>query len=381
MQINKKYGYIRVSSKSQESNSSIKYKKEQLIQNGIQPENIRIEVGSATNEIKNRLVFQKLIQEELKSNDLLMVPKIDRCSRNTLKFLKLQDILFKKNITFVALDLPTSIDLATNKLIATTLSGIAEFENNRRKERQKQGIRAAQKEGKYTGRKSIINKTLIQKVKNLKENKNLSVTEIAKVLGISRPTIYKILKQELNYVPYNRLVKATKGETNESTFESENLVVDWIGFNIQGLLDRKQVKQIAKYLFQNFGFNSTFAVRSDGKEEILFNDSKNKDQVFFKIYKYSNIYWDGIKIDFSGHNGHQFYKVIVANQVNWKVFNHQKDIRLSRLDLCYSCKKTNDKINFESFLKQCYDKVARNKAIKNTSLQQNSLSWIFKIGK
>ena len=215
MQINKKYGYIRVSSKSQESNSSIEYQKEQLIQNGIQPENIRIEVGSATNEIKNRLVFQKLIQEELKSNDLLMVTKIDRCSRNTLEFLKLQDILFKKNITFVALDLPTSIDLATNKLIATTLSGIAEFENNRRKERQKQGIRAAQQQGKYTGRKTIINQTLIQKVKNLKENKNLSVTEIAKVLGISRPTIYKILKQELNYVPYNRLVKATKGETNE----------------------------------------------------------------------------------------------------------------------------------------------------------------------
>ena len=216
MQINKKYGYIRVSSKSQESNSSIKSQKEQLIEKGIQPENIRIEVGSATNEIKNRLVFQKLIQEELKSNDLLMVTKIDRCSRNTLEFLKLQDILFKKNITFVALDLPTSIDLATNKLIATTLSGIAEFENNRRKERQKQGIRAAQQQGKYTGRKTIINQTLIQKVKNLKENKNLSVTEIAKVLGISRPTIYKILKQELNYVPYNRLVKATKGETNET---------------------------------------------------------------------------------------------------------------------------------------------------------------------
>ena len=217
MQINKKYGYIRVSSKSQESNSSIKSQKEQLIQNGIQLENIRIEVGSATNEIKNRLVFQKLIQEELKSNDLLMVTKIDRCSRNTLEFLKLQDILFKKNITFVALDLPTSIDLATNKLIATTLSGIAEFENNRRKERQKQGIRAAQQQGKYTGRKSIINQTLIQKVKNLKENKNLSVTEISKVLGISRPTIYKILKEELNYVPYNRLVKnVNQEETNET---------------------------------------------------------------------------------------------------------------------------------------------------------------------
>ena len=216
MQIHQKYGYVRVSSKSQESNFSIQSQKNQLIQNGIQPENIRVEVGSAANEIKNRPVFKQLMEEELKPNDLLMVTKIDRCSRNTLEFLKLQDILFKKNITFVALDLPTSVDLATNKLIATTLSGIAEFENNRRKERQKQGIRAAQQEGKYTGRKTIINQTLIQKVKNLKENKNLSVTEIAKLLGISRPTIYKILKQELNYVPYNRLVKATKGETNET---------------------------------------------------------------------------------------------------------------------------------------------------------------------
>jgi DNA invertase Pin-like site-specific DNA recombinase len=212
MQINKKYGYVRVSSKSQESNSSIKSQKDQLIQNGIEAENIRIEVGSGANEIKNRPVFQKLMEEELRPNDLLMVTKIDRCSRNTLEFLKLQDILFKQNITFVALDLPTSVDLATNKLIATTLSGIAEFENNRRKERQKQGIRAAQKEGKYAGRKTLITKTLITKVKDLKENSNLSVTEISRVIGISRPTIYKVLKEHLGYVS-NRLVKPE--ETNE----------------------------------------------------------------------------------------------------------------------------------------------------------------------
>ena len=213
MGINKKYGYARVSSKSQESNSSIKSQKEQLIQNGIEAENIRIEVGSAANEIKNRPVFQKLMKEELKPNDLLMVTKIDRCSRNTLEFLKLQDILFKKSITFVALDLPTSVDLATNKLIATTLSGIAEFENSRRKERQKQGIRVAQKEGKYQGRKSLINQSLINKVKDLKENKKLSVTEIARLIGISRPTIYKVLKNELGYVS-NRLVK--QEEINEA---------------------------------------------------------------------------------------------------------------------------------------------------------------------
>jgi DNA invertase Pin-like site-specific DNA recombinase len=83
-----------------------------------------------------------------------MVTKIDRFSRNTLEFLKLQDILVKKNITFVALDLPISVDLATNKLMAITLSAMAEFENNRRKERQKQGIQAAQKKRKVSGTKN-----------------------------------------------------------------------------------------------------------------------------------------------------------------------------------------------------------------------------------
>lgn len=212
MKINNKYGYIRVSSETQESNSSIQSQKQQLIQNGIEEENIFVEIGSGANEIKNRSVFQELINQKLKENDLLMVTKIDRCSRNTLEFLKLQDILFKKNITFVALDLPTSVDLATNKLMATTLSAIAEFENNRRKERQKQGIGAAQKKGKYQGRKTVINKTLIQKVKHLKETKNLSVTDISKLTGVSSPTIYKVLKEHLGYVS-NRLVK--QEETNE----------------------------------------------------------------------------------------------------------------------------------------------------------------------
>ena len=209
MEIKNKYGYVRVSSKTQESNSSIESQKQQLIQNGIEEKNIFVEVGSGANEIKNRSVFQKLINQKLKEKDLLMVTKIDRCSRNTLEFLKLQDILFKKNITFVALDLPTSVDLATNKLMATTLSAMAEFENNRRKERQKQGIRAAQKKGKYQGRKTVINKALIKKVKHLKETKNLSVTDISKLTGVSCPTIYKVLKEHLGYVS-NRLVKATE---------------------------------------------------------------------------------------------------------------------------------------------------------------------------
>ena len=107
--------------------------------------------------------------------------------------------------------------MAVNKLISTNLAAIGTFENERRKERQRQGIQAAKKNGKYLGRKTVITKKLIAQVQDLKENKKLSITKIAKITGLGRNTIYKVLKEELNYISYNRLVKnVNQEETNES---------------------------------------------------------------------------------------------------------------------------------------------------------------------
>ena len=89
----------------------MEFQKQQLVQSWIKAKNIWIKVGSSVNEIKNQTVFQQLIQEELQANDVVMSTKIDWCRINTFEFFKL------KNIHFIALDLPNSIDLATNKII------------------------------------------------------------------------------------------------------------------------------------------------------------------------------------------------------------------------------------------------------------------------
>ena len=184
--------------------------KEEFLRLGVPEKNIRVEVGSAADNISERPIFYDLIDNQLKENDLLLVSKIDRCSRNTLEFLKLQEKLFKKGVTFISLDLPYSNDMAVNKLIATNLAAIATFEHERRRERQRQGIQAAKKAGKYLGRKTVITPKLIAEVKHLKEEKKLSNLQIAKITGRGKNTIYKILKEELNYIPYNRLVKNVK---------------------------------------------------------------------------------------------------------------------------------------------------------------------------
>ena len=209
---NRRYAYARVSSKSQEDNSSLEAQKDEFIRLDVPVKNIRVEVGSAADKIQDRPVFYHLIDDELKENDLLLVTKIDRCSRNTLEFLKLQERLHNNGVRFISLDLPYSNDMAVNQLISTNLAAIATFENERRKDRQRQGIQAAKKNGKYLGRRTVIDKKLISEVQDLKENKNLSITEIAKVTGRGRTTIYKVLKEELNYVPYNRLVKNVNQE-------------------------------------------------------------------------------------------------------------------------------------------------------------------------
>lgn len=147
----------------------------------------------------------------MKKDDTLVVTKIDRCARNTLEFLKLQGLLFKRNIQFVSLDLPYSEDLNINKLISITLFRIAEFETNRRKERQMKGISVAKKAGRYRGRKTVIDDKLISEVKHLKQQKMLSVTQIVKITPRSRNTIYKV--EHLGYLS-NRLVQPE--EPNET---------------------------------------------------------------------------------------------------------------------------------------------------------------------
>lgn len=204
---NNRYGYARVSSKEQGENSSLESQKTELIKLGVPEENIYLEIGSATDVIENRPILFKLINQFLKEGDLLAVTKLDRCSRNTLSFLQLKNQLAEKGVAFWVLDLPRDYleNSPSSQFISTALAAIAEFETARRHERQRQGIEAAKEKNKYTGRKSVITKDLIKIVDKYK-NLGVSVTEIARITGKSRSTIYKVLKEELGYIS-NRLVK------------------------------------------------------------------------------------------------------------------------------------------------------------------------------
>ena len=168
---------------------------------------------------------------------------------------------------------------------------------------------------------------------------------------------------------------------NKLNFKSENLTVDWIGFNIQGLVDIKQVKQIAEYLFLNFGFNSTFAIGPNGKQETLFSNSKNKYQVYIRVYRYSDIYWDGLKIDFSGNNAAQVYKFIQEQKLDWNIFQ-LSNLSLSRFDLCYfrEIKLNQKKGQLNRFITNIIDKIGNKYKKNNLNYDRSTKGYILRIG-
>ena len=91
---------------------------------------------------------------------------------------------------------------------------------------------------------------------------------------------------------------------NKFTFQSENLIVDYISFKFQHLEDSTKTK-IANSLFK-IGFNS---YQESGKlakpiKEPIFVHSKNQFQVCFVG---ENSYWRGTLLHFSGTNATRFY--------------------------------------------------------------------------
>ena len=168
------------------------------------------------------------------------------------------------------------------------------------------------------------------------------------------------------------------------SFESEKLVVDYISFNIQGLVDRKQVERIAKYFFQNLAFNATFAKGPNGNEENLFFDSQNQHQVSFRYYLYASeyaTYWSGTKVDFSGKNATQLYNIIKQQTFDWNIFN-LSSTNIGRFDYYYfrpiTAAHTDDKL--KCFMQSSCDKILSNYKRRKATFGREEIGYVTRIG-
>jgi hypothetical protein len=143
---------------------------------------------------------------------------------------------------------------------------------------------------------------------------------------------------------------------NKLTFQSENLVVDWISFNIKGLTDPKKITKIAFYLSKSFGFNSQIKENYEDRFEDLISENQNRGKVsFLRFSSTFNPYWTGTTISFPGQNAAYLYTLIKKEKIDWNLFD-LKNIKLGRFDLHFLRKlKTTDQTDLvKTFLKDLF---------------------------
>ena len=145
----------------------------------------------------------KLLNES-EQGDILLVESVDRLSRMKQDdFEKLKVILKDKGLRLIVADLPTtqielkegddttgSILELINKLLIDLLATMARLDNEKRKERIKQGL---QRSGyKPTGKKADTAKH--ERIKALLATGAMTKEEIAKVVGCGVATVYRVIK-------------------------------------------------------------------------------------------------------------------------------------------------------------------------------------------
>lgn len=137
------------------------------------------------------------LQEALRfvrQGDILVATKPDRIARSTKDLLDIVEQLSSRGVGLRILSMggmELNTQQPTSRLMLTVMGAIAEFERALMLERQIEGIKKAAQEGKYKGRAPTARRQSAD-VLELK-SKGMPATAIAKAVGISRASVYRIL--------------------------------------------------------------------------------------------------------------------------------------------------------------------------------------------
>ena len=163
--------------------------------------------------VENRPIFQEVLNF-LRMGDRLIIESLDRLGRNYDEIIQTVNYLKEKEAQLMITSLPMINEVIGNPLldkfmkdlIIQILAMISEQERNESKRRQAQGIKIAKEKGVYKGRpllyspnaKNPHKRIVYHRVIELLD-KGESISKIAKDVGITRQTIYRIKKGRPNY--------------------------------------------------------------------------------------------------------------------------------------------------------------------------------------
>ena len=119
-----------------------------------------------------------------------------KASTFTLGLIEFIYDLETKGIGFKSIQESIDTTTPTGKLVFHIFGALAEFERNLIKERSMAGLIAARARGRLGGRPKRLNTNKRQLVVEMYRDRKRTVKEICQMVGISKPTLYKYLKEK-----------------------------------------------------------------------------------------------------------------------------------------------------------------------------------------
>ena len=191
------YGYLRVSTKDQNSqyqrNMMLNYANE----NNYVPIIFVNETMSGAKSYKNRELGNLL--NKLSSGDILLVNEFSRLGRSLLDILEIIKVIKEHDAQLIIVRDKLVIGDDMNSKLLTTMFGIvSEIERDLLKSRVKEGLDAAKARGVKLGRKPGPAKSKLDPHKELIQeylDKEISKASIVKLLGVHVQTLYSFVKK------------------------------------------------------------------------------------------------------------------------------------------------------------------------------------------
>jgi DNA invertase Pin-like site-specific DNA recombinase len=131
--------------------------------------------------------------DHLRSGDTLVVWRLDRLARSLRDLIDLVTTLEQRGVGFRSLHEQVDTTSPGGRLVFHLFGALAEFERDLIRERSLAGLAAARARGRNGGRPTVMTPAKVARARELYEQGDLTVVEIAKTLAVSRASIYRHL--------------------------------------------------------------------------------------------------------------------------------------------------------------------------------------------
>ena len=185
--------YVRVSTIGQNAAGQKREIRRWLKGNGIDEPDVRWYIDKSSGDDLDRPAFERLQRDVFHGEiDTVVVWKLDRLSRSLRDGINVLADWCDRGLRVVSVTQQIDFNGTVGKMLAAVLLGVAEMEQETRRERQAAGIAAARERGVYSGRIAGTTKAKPERAARLRD-RGMSDNEIATALGVSRRTVQRYL--------------------------------------------------------------------------------------------------------------------------------------------------------------------------------------------